>query len=166
MSWLLNSFDLRKVRLNRRKRYTLRLFLIHLSLAVWEWIPCKRSFLDRTWRKRELWIFLVELSLEIVSLNLFNTKYMLRCLEILTFWGLYYIFFSDYTANLSVTNGSPETMFFLLHLPQLTILPKWKSSILSQENYIFIYLYSYLPIYLSIYLSIDIYLSPAQPIDR
>ena len=95
MSSLLNSFDLPKVRLNRRKRYTLRPFLIHLSLAVWEWIPCKRNFLDRTWRKRELWILLVELSLEINYLNLFNTKYMLRYLEILTFWGLYYVFFSD-----------------------------------------------------------------------
>ena len=79
---------------------------------VCEPIACKRSFLDRTRRKRELGISLAELLLKIVSVNLFNTKYMLRYLEILTFWGLYYILFSDYAAKLSVTNESPGIMFF------------------------------------------------------
>ena len=95
MSWILNSFDLLKHGLKSRKRYTLRLLLIHLCLVVWEWIACKRSLLDRTERKRELWISLEELVLKIVSLNLFNAKYLLRYLEILIFAGLYYVFFSD-----------------------------------------------------------------------
>ena len=96
MSWLLKWFSLLKYGLKSRKRYTLRLLLIHLCLVVWEWIACKRSFLHRTERKTELWISLVELVLKIVFLNLFNAKYRLRYLEILIFAGyLYYVFFSD-----------------------------------------------------------------------
>ena len=151
MSWLLNSFDLSKFRLKSRKNYTLRLLLIHLCCVVCEPIACKRSFLDRTRRKRELYISLAELLLKIVSVNLFNTKYMLRYLEILTFWGLYYIIFSDYTAKLSVTSGSPETMFFQESCFFINNTLVGKSYIYISLS-LSIYLFIYLSIYLSIYL--------------